>query len=286
MIKSRGSKVADWVIVFVCLLLIAVCILPMINLLARSVSSQYSLVRGQVSLWPIGFQLGAYQHVLEDSRNTWAMCWTAILTVICVFVSMVMTTFCAYPLIYDNLKGRSFFNAAFLLTMYFGAGTIPTYILLNDLKMLGTPYSLIFPFCLSVFNMIIMRSFLFGIPDSLRESAEIDGAGPLRILFKIYLPLSTSVVATLSLFYAVGRWNGYSDALMFVKQKPELYPIQLILYNLISGQEPIAADPNQAFFAENVKSAAIMFATIPILCVYPFLQRYFIAGVTLGAVKG
>jgi putative aldouronate transport system permease protein len=136
--------------------------------------------------------------------------------------------------------------------------------------------------------MIIMRSFLQGIPESLRESAQIDGAGYFRILFKVYLPLSTPVIATLSLFYAVGRWNGFSDALMYMNDR-KFYPIQLLLYNILNNTMSVEVATQEGFSApglsETLKAATVMFATIPILMVYPWLQRYFISGVTLGAVK-
>jgi putative aldouronate transport system permease protein len=200
-----------------------------------------------------------------------------------------MTTCCAYPLTYPNLKGRKIINTFIIFTMYFNAGTIPMYLLLKDLSMLNKPQVLIVPFCLSVFNMIIMRSFLENIPDSMRESAEIDGAGPIRILVHIYLPLSLPVIATLALFYAVGRWNGFSDALMFVNKR-EYYPIQLLLYNVLMAVTNIDIVTQEGGslpgLTDSLKAAAIMFATVPILCVYPFLQRYFITGATLGAEKG
>jgi putative aldouronate transport system permease protein len=145
------------------------------------------------------------------------------------------------------------------------------------------------PFCLSVFNMIIMRSYFYGIPISLRESAELDGAGPIRTLVFIYVPLSMPVIATLLLFYAVGRWNGYSDALMFMNQNERFYPIQLLLYNMLAGritpEVALQEASTQMGAAESLRMAMVMFAMVPILVVYPFLQRYFIAGVTLGAVK-
>lgn len=174
--------------------------------------------------------------------------------------------------------------------MYFSAGTIPHYLLLRNLGMLDTVWVLIVPNCLSVFNMIIMRSFFFGIPDSLREAAEIDGAGPIRMLVQIYLPLSTSVLATLALFYAVGRWNGFSDALLYIKKRSALYPIQLLLYNILQNTNAIEIGTQEGFFdpgvGETMKMATVMFATVPILIVYPWLQRYFVTGVTIGAVKG
>jgi putative aldouronate transport system permease protein len=176
--------------------------------------------------------------------------------------------------------------------MYFSAGTIPNYILMKNLGLLNNPLVLILPNCLSVFNMIILRSFFFGIPESLRESAEIDGANPIIVLVRIYLPLSAPVLATLALFYAVGRWNGFSDALLYINAAPQWVPIQLKLYQLINNmssidvatQEISAGSVPRA--SDAMKAAAVMFATVPILAVYPWLQRYFISGVTIGAVKG
>ncbi|MBP5762521.1 MAG: carbohydrate ABC transporter permease, partial [Lachnospiraceae bacterium] len=147
---------------------------------------------------------------------------------------------------------------------------------------------LIIPSCLSVYNMIILRSFFYGIPESLRESAEIDGASYLTVLIKIYLPLSKPVLATLALFYAVGRWNGYSDALMYMKNK-DFYPLQLLMYNILNNINQVEVAAQEGFTSpglkESLKAAIVMFSTIPILCIYPSLQKYFIQGVTLGAVK-
>ena len=290
MIKSKSTKIGDRIIAAVCVLLIFICLVPLLNVLARSLSSSDTLIRNEVLLWPKGWNLDAYKTVLQDVKYTWSLQWTAILTVICTLVSMAMTIMCAYPLTYDKLKGKRFINSFIILTMFFSAGLIPNYLLLKTLKMLDTPYVLIFPNCLSVFNMIIMRSFFFGIPESLRESAEIDGAGPIRILIRIYLPLSTSVLATLALFYAVGRWNGFSDALMFMSNRREYYPIQLLLYNILQNTTSIEVATQEGFFptgiAETLKMATVMFATVPILLIYPWLQRYFITGVTIGAVKG
>jgi len=290
MIKSKGAKIADLVIVAVCCLLIFVCLVPMLNVLARSLSSTEYLIRNEVLLWPKGFTLEAYTTVLKDAKYTNSLVFTAWLTVVCTILSMAMTIMCAFPLIYDKLRGRAFFNGFILLTMYFSAGTIPHYLLLKNLKMLDTVWVLIVPNCLSVFNVIIMRSFFFGIPDSLREAAEIDGAGPIRTLIQVYLPLSTSVMATLALFYAVGRWNGFSDALLYIKNRQDLYPIQLLLYNILQNTNSIEIGTQEGFFdpgvGETLKMATVMFATVPILVVYPWLQRYFVTGVTIGAVKG
>jgi putative aldouronate transport system permease protein len=290
MIKSRNSRVGDGIVVAICVLLIIVCFLPVLNVFARSLSSPTALVRREVYLWPKDLDFTAYSLVLKDVKYTWSLAWTAILTVICTALSMTMTTLCAYPLIYQQLKGRKIINSLILLTMYFNAGTIPNFILFKSLGMINQPTVMIIPYTLSVFNMIIMRTFLQNIPESLRESAELDGAGPIRILISIYLPLSTSVIATLSLFYAVGRWNGYADALMYMNSNKPYYPIQLLLYYIIQSKTSVEAATQEGFTtpgaSESMKAATVMFATIPILMIYPWMQRYFIHGVTLGAMKG
>lgn len=288
MIKSKTTKIGDWIVAGLCFLIILICLLPMLNVLARSFSSSEALIRNEVVLWPVGLNFEAYQTVLSDMKYVWSLGWTAILTIICTILSLFMTTICAFPLIFDKLKGRRFINGFIILTMYFNAGTIPFYLLLKDINMLNKPSVLIIPGCLSVFNMIIMRSFFYGIPDSLRESAEIDGASYIQVLLKIYLPLSTPVLATIALFYAVGRWNGFSDALMFMTDR-RFHPIQLLLYNILNNVTSVEVATKEGFsspgLAETLKAATVMFATVPILLIYPWLQRYFIAGVTLGAIK-
>jgi putative aldouronate transport system permease protein len=289
MIKTKRSRLADYVIAFICVLLIIVCLLPMLNVLARSLSSSEALIRNEVMLWPKGWNLNAYKLVLTDSKYTWSLGWTAILTVICTIVSMTITILCAYPLTYSKLKGRRFFNAMILFTMYFSAGTIPNYLLYKDLGILNHPLVLIIPNSLSVFYMIIMQSFFYSIPESLRESAEIDGASPFRILISIYVPLSKPALATLSLFYAVGRWNGFSDALMFMNNRV-YHPIQLLLYNILNSITSIEVATQEGFasapgLSDTLQAATVMFATVPILLVYPWLQKYFISGATLGALK-
>ena len=286
-IKSKSGKIGDWVFVVICLLVSVVCLLPMINLLARSLSSTDALIRHEVYLWPKGWNLEAYSTVLSDVKYIRSFFWTVLLTVVCTLVSLTMTTLCAYPLIFGSLKGRSAINIFITITMFFNAGTIPNY-LLKPLGLLNNPLVLIIPSCMSVYNMIIMRSFFYGIPDSLRESAEIDGASFFTILVKIYVPLSKPVLATLALFYAVGRWNGYSDALMYINE-PKFYPLQLLLYNILNNINSVEVATQEGFSApgltESLKAAIVMFSTVPILCIYPWLQKYFIHGVTLGAVK-
>ncbi len=288
--KSKKLKVGDWVFVIICVLVSAICLLPMLNLLARSLSSTDALIKREVYIWPKGWNLDSYKMVLTDMKYIWSFIWTVILTVICTFVSLAMTTLCAYPLIFENLKGRKVINVLITITMFFNAGAIPNYLLLQKLHLLDNPLVLIIPSCLSVYNMIIMRSFFYGIPDSIREAAQIDGASHFSILWKIYIPLSKPVFATLALFYAVGRWNGYSDALMYLSiKKQEFYPLQLFLYNILHSVNSVDVATQEGFsspgLSESLKAAIVMFSTVPILCIYPWLQKYFIHGVTLGGVK-
>ena len=288
MIRSKSAKIGDCVFVIICLLVCVTCLLPMLNLLARSLSGSEYLIKREVYLWPKGWNLDAYTMVLGDMKYIRAFFWTVLLTVICTIVSLTMTTLCAYPLIFENLKGRSVINVFITITMFFNAGTIPNYLLMKSLGLLNNPAVLIIPSCMSVYNMIIMRSFFYGIPDSLRESAEIDGASFIKILTSIYVPLSKPVFATLALFYAVGRWNGYSDALMFMNNK-DYYPLQLLLYNILNNINQVEVATQEGFSApglsESLKAAIVMFSTVPILLIYPWLQKYFIHGVTVGAVK-
>ena len=289
MIKSKRAKVGDWIFVIICILVSICCLVPMLNLLARSLSGTDFLIKREVYLIPKGINFDAYMTVLGDPKYIRSFVWTVFLTLVCTLVSLTMTTLCAYPLIFTNLKGRSVINIFITITMFFNAGTIPNYLLMKSLHMLDTPWVLIIPSCMSVYNMIIMRSFFYGIPDSLRESAEIDGASYFKILTSIYVPLSKPVFATLALFYAVGRWNGYSDALMYITTNKDLYPLQLLLYNILNNVNSVEVATQEGFstpgLSESLKAAIVMFSTVPILLIYPWLQKYFIHGVTVGAVK-
>lgn len=287
-VKSTKAKVGDWIFALLCLVVAIICVVPMINLAAKSLSDSSYLIRHEVYLWPKGWNVDAYAHVLGDAKYIRAFFWTVFLTVICTIVSLIMTAMCAFPLIFEELKGRKVINILITATMFFNAGTIPNYLLMKQLNLIDNPLVLIIPSCLSIYNMIIMRSFFYGIPESLRESAEIDGASFFTVLLKIYVPLSKPVFASLALFYAVGRWNGFSDALMYITSN-KYYPLQLLLYNILNNINSVEVAAQEGFstpgLSEALKAAIVMFSTVPILLIYPWLQRYFIAGVTMGAVK-
>lgn len=282
-------KIGDIIIMLILVILCSTCIIPFIHIGAKSVSSNTEVLSKSVYLFPKGFTLEAYKAIFRDGQLTHAMLYTIFVTAIFTVLGMVVTIFAAYPLTKKRLKGRNFFSFILLFTMYFSAGLIPEYLLMKDLNLLDTMWVLIFPLIFSPYNMLIMKSFLqANIPDSLEESAFIDGASNFQILIKIVLPLSKAIIATLSLFYAVGRWNAYADSKYYITTK-KLQHIQYLLSNMIlSSSEPvsIAEGAQVVSTPEVLQAAAIMFVTLPIICLYPFAQKYFVKGTMIGAVKG
>ena len=285
-------KIGDVVIITVMLVLALLCILPFLNVIATSLSSPGAIMRREITIFPVDFHVGAYKDIIGDKRFLRSILWTVILTAIVVAINLIMTVLAAFPLTYMSLKGRKVITIYFIFTMVFGAGLIPGFILNRDLGLINNPLVLILPSSLGIFNLIIMRNFFLGIPDSLKESAEIDGANPLQILFRIFIPLSLPSFATIGLWVAVGRWNGFQDALFFLPNASKWHPIQLLLYNILQKTAAVdVADPGGLAamppgWERVVQNASIVVAMAPILCVYPFIQKYFVKGATLGAVKG
>ena len=274
------------------LLVVLVCVLPFINVAAISFSSKSAILRGDVTFWPVEFTTMAYEAIFSDKALVGSLWYTIKLTVIYTVIAMVMTILMAYPLTKKRLKGRNFFSFLALFTMYFSGGTIPIYLNVKEFGLLDTMWSLIIPGVLSTYNMIIMKSFFASLPNELEEAATIDGANDFQILLQVILPLSLASIATLTLFYAVGKWNSFADAKYYIQTKA-LQPLQLRLYNIIKGSTAVDvtaiegnANSNAQNVSESIESATIIFATLPILVVYPFVQRYFVSGVTIGAVKG
>lgn len=296
-VTSDGSRainkfrISDFVMMAVIVILCLTCILPFIHLAAKSISSDAAVVAKKVFLWPKGVTFAAYKSIFVDGGLTYSMIYSVIVTLIFTILGMVVCTCAAYPLSKKRLKGRTFFTFLLMFPMYFGAGLIPAYLLMKDLHLLDTMWVLILPLIYSPYNMLIMKTSLqTSIPDSLEESAFLDGASNLQILFKIVLPLSKPVLATLSLFYAVGRWNAYADNKYYIKTD-SLKMAQYKLSQMVSSAseaQTISLSEAAAVSStpEVLQAAAIMIVTIPIICIYPFLQKYFVKGVMIGAVKG
>ena len=292
--KSRGINLAADILIYIFVGLVSLtCVLPYIHVIAKSFSSESFVIAKKVFLLPKGFTPEAYIKIFHDNSFIVSFGVTVLMTVLFTALGMVITICAAYPLSRKELRGRKVINLLFIFTMYFSGGMIPDYILINKLGMLESLPALILPLAFSAYNLVIMKNALeSGIPDSLVESAVIDEANHYTILGKIVLPLSKPIMATLTLFYAVGRWNTYSDAMFYIKQNVSLRPLQLKLYYLIvAATESIQGSVNDTAMStvtdpEILKAACIVFATIPIICVYPFVQKYFVQGTMIGAVKG
>lgn len=289
MSEHTSNRIFDIFNVLLITVVILLCLTPFIHIVAISLSSSRPIMAGLVSFIPVEFTLDAYTKVFADMSMIRSLGFTIFLTLLTTVLSMLMTIMAGYAMSKRNLRGRKWIMLIIVVTMFFSGGIIPDYILIRNLELLDSIWALVLPNLISPFYMIILISFLHGIPESLEEAAEIDGSSHIGTLFRIILPLSLPVLATLSLFYAVGRWNGFQDALMYIS-KPELYPLQLKLYQMIQNnqvsemmQEGIGM---AQMMPESLKAASVVFSTIPILIVYPFLQRYFISGITAGAVKG
>jgi len=284
-------RISDFVMMAIIVILCLTCILPFLHLLAKSISSNSMVLAKRVFFWPKEMTFEAYASIFSDGSMVRSFVYSVFVTLLFTLLGMVACTCAAYPLSKRRLKGRTFFTFLLMFPMYFGAGLIPSYLLMKNLHLIDTMWVLILPLIYSPYNMLIMKTnFQSNIPDSLEESAFLDGATNFQILFKIVLPLSKPILATLSLFYAVGRWNAYADNKYYIKSE-NLKMVQYKLSQLVSS----AADAQTATLSEAsavtstpevLQAACIMFVTIPIICIYPFLQKYFVKGTMIGAVKG
>lgn len=266
------------------------CVLPFIHILSKSISEEAYVIANKVILFPKGFSLQAYKKIFADQSILRSMFVTIVVTASFTMIGMFLTTCAAYALSRKELKGRKIMVFMVMMTMYFAGGTIPDYLLMSNLNMLDTWWCLILPLSFSGYNFLIMKNnFSASVSESLIESAIIDGANHFKILKNIVVPLTKPILATITLFYAVGRWNAYQDALYYIKQRTDLRPLQLKLYYLIvSAQESFQAEGVATGTITNpevLKAACVIFATLPIICIYPFAQKYFVQGVMVGAVK-
>ena len=286
---SRGYRVFQ---VFNALVLTGVIVLtlyPFLNLLAQSFSSETAIAAGHVNLIPKGFNLTTYKTVISDPSFWENYRNTVEYTVVATLIAMVLTTCYAYVLSKKNLKGRGFLIGVAVFTMFFNGGLIPNYVLVNDIGLRNSLWAIVLPNAISVFNLLVMKAFFENMPSELEEAAAVDGLNTYGILFRIVLPLSKAVLATMVLFYAVSFWNSWFSAFLYM-DRSNLFPVTVYLRNLIAGATGGAnegASSDQALqVAANIQAVTIVLTVLPILTVYPFIQKYFVSGVMLGAVKG
>ncbi|AEI42324.1 carbohydrate ABC transporter permease [Paenibacillus mucilaginosus] len=264
-------------------------VLPLIHLLAVSLSSPYAADAKQVLLLPVDFTLASWDYILNKD-DLWRAFWvTVMITAVGTAMSMLFTVLTAYPLAQRAFLLRKAVMLGIVITMIFNAPLIPFFLTVKALGLLNSFWAYIIPGLIGTFNMIIIRTFLMELPPELDDSARMDGCNDLRILFQIYLPLSKPVLATVSLFYAVGYWNTFQRAVLFIRN-PDLWPLQMKLREyLMSNEELITTSQMVGTFdynAATLHAATIIFAAVPILLVYPYLQKYFIKGALIGSIKG
>lgn len=292
--KSTGRIVFE---VFNILFMIFLCVImlyPFLNVVASSFSNNSAVARGLVTFYPIGFNTEAYNTVLTYKHIWNGYANTIAYTVAGTAINLIMTICGAYPLSRKQFYGRGFFTFLVTFTMFFGGGLIPTYLVINSYKMIDTFWVMVIPGAISTWNLIIMRTFFQGIPVELEEAAIIDGCTDIGVLLKIILPLSTASLMTIGMFYAVGHWNAWFNAVIYLRDSGR-YPLQLWLRMIVlqnqlndltentAGAVDIEAESS---VADTIKFAVIVVAVTPILCVYPFVQKYFVKGVMVGSVKG
>lgn len=267
-----------------------VTLFPFLNVVAQAFSSEAYISSGQVNLIPRGFNVTTFGYVMSDPLFWRNYGNTVVYTVVATAIAMVLTTTFAYALSKRHLKGRAFFIGVAVFTMFFNGGLIPNYILINTLGFKNTIWAIVIPNAISVFNLLVMKAFFENFPADLEEAAAIDGLTTYGILGKIVLPLSKAVIATMVLFYAVSFWNSWFAAFLYLDDA-QLYPVTVYLRNLLAaatGTEALGAGSgsgDSAQVASNVKAVTMLLTVLPIVCLYPFIQKYFVSGVMLGSVK-
>lgn len=296
--QTRGDRIFDIVNHVLLILVVIACLYPLYFTVIASFSDPYSVVRGQVIFWPQGFTLDSYRAVFQYKQLWVGYRNTILYTIVGTLYNLFLLLPCAYAMAKRGLKGKGVLMGLFVFTMYFSGGMIPSYLIMKQLGLINTPWVLILPGAFSVYNMIVTRTyFSSSFPEALAEAAKIDGAGEFRIFLTICLPLSGAIIAVMALFNALGHWNSYFNALIYINDS-ELYPLQLVLRQILvlnqsmnvdsstMTTEEIAYQLQKAYMAETMKYSVLFIANLPMLAAYPFVQKYFVKGVMIGSVKG
>ena len=289
--RSRGEILFSIANYFILTFIMLLCLYPVLYVALASISDSSLLTQHSGILYkPLGFSIDAYKKVFANPMIIRGYLNTMFILLVGIFLDIVMTSIGAYFLSRQNVMFKKPIMLMILFTMFFSGGMIPFYLTLKDLHLTNTLWGLIIPFMVSTYNLIIMRTSFESIPHSLVEAAEIDGAGHLKILFSVILPLSKAIIAVMILYYGVGIWNGWFWASAIIRQR-EMYPLQVILREILMQNDVGAmtagvSAADQESVGMTIKYATIIVATVPILCVYPFLQKYFTKGALIGAVKG
>ena len=283
---TRGYRVFTWINTTVLVLVAALTLYPFINLVAKAFSSEGHIIAGEVNFFPRGFNTTTFAAVLGDEMFWLNYRNTVVYTVVATAIAMALTTTFAYALSRKNLRGRTFFIGIAVFTMFFNGGLIPNYLLINALGFKNTIWAIVLPNAIIIFNLLVMKAFFENFPEDLEEAAAIDGLTTYGIFARIVLPLSKAVLATMVLFYAVTFWNSWFQAFLYLDDA-RLYPVTVYLRNMLAAATSMEAmGTDTAQISSNVQAVTMVLTVLPIVCVYPFIQRYFVSGVMLGSVKG
>lgn len=286
---SLSAKVFSAVVHIAMLVVLIATLVPVIHVISISFSSSNAINRGLVTLWPVEFSLNAYNAIFETGRVMRAFGNSVYYTALGTAINMLLTTMMAYPLSRTYLTFRKFYNVLILIPMFFGGGLIPTFLNIRNLGMYDTVWAIVLPGAISSWNLIIMRTFFMSLPVELEESAQLDGANEFTIFLRIILPLSMASLATITLFYAVGHWNSWFNAMIYFKSNTS-YPLQTILRSIVIDNqmsEEIQMDEiANPVSAEGIKYSTLVVSMLPMMVVYPFVQKYFVKGVMIGSLKG
>lgn len=284
--KTAGEIAYEIVIHTVLALVVVVCLLPFVTLLAKSFSREAFVLAGDVTLLPIGFNFDAYRVVFYSNQFWSSFNISVVVTVAGTILNVLFTIFVSYSVSRRDMPGTRAVSFLYIVTMFFSGGLIPTYLVVKGMGMMDSILALFIPGMVSAFNMIILRNYFIAIPDSLEESAYMDGATNTGILFKIMIPLAMPSIATIALFCAVGYWNNYFSGLIYITSRAKR-PLQVYLRDIIMESDNAMSnlDLLSDVAGESVRGATVVAATLPILLVYPFLQKYFVKGVMVGSVK-
>lgn len=286
--KTLGNRLFDIFNYSFLLIFSVACGLPFLYILAVSFTSPEEVAKGGIILFPKEWSLASYRYIFSTNTLVRSLMVSIYITVVGTFINLVFTSLMAYPLSKPHIRGRQFILLAVLFTMLFGGGLIPTYFVVKALGLTNTLWSLMIPSAISAFNLIVLKNFFQQIPDGLEDSAKIDGCSDLGVLFRIVLPLSMPAMATFALFYAVSHWNQFFNAVMYINDNTK-WPIQVLLREIVILAQSRIGDASideTQIQPLTIRMAVIVFATVPILFVYPFLQKHFTKGVLLGSVKG
>lgn len=291
--KSTADRVFSACVYSFLVLCTVVILFPILNIIATSFSSFTAVAQGKVWIWPVDFQLETYSAVFSSKNIFLGYRNSLFYAAAGTCINLAVTICAAYPLAFSDLKGRGILSGLFAFTMLFSGGMVPTYIIVNKLGMIDTVWAMLIPGALSAWNMVIMRTFFQNnIPKELYEAATIDGCSDFRYLFKVVLPLSGSIVAVIALYYAVGHWNGYFNAMLYLNSK-SMYPLQIFLREILllgEMESDISGAMAYEMYAQGaselIKYAVIVVSSLPMLVIYVFIQKFFVKGVMIGAIKG